>query len=282
MCRYFTFPCFTFYFLILCSWLLRVVIVVAAAEWRVQGKKEVRKMRGKEGRFKHVLGHVCHDRYAHIVIVNLLPPVLPRHSDWLRWGSLLPLILSLVYRLKNFLPAILLWIVDLFLSTRTWNLTRRAPLCKVLLYSPGCIDTWYYSCNFNAPCFYQKTLRRRRNPNASALSFRLFTNTCLSQMLTRPARSLSHSINNAYMQGFNGDAMVFAFQPLNYKTFALSVTTSRAPFAIDARMCLHILLWKYHGCTVKNTHKQMDKHPHTHTLVLTLNPSTTHSKSPSV
>lgn len=51
----------------------------------------------------------------------------------------------------------------------------------------------------------KKTLTRRRRPYASALTRRLFTNTCSPPMLTRPSRSLSHSINNAYMQGFNGD-----------------------------------------------------------------------------
>lgn len=43
----------------------------------------------------------------------------------------------------------------------------------------------------------------------------------LSPMQTHPACSPSHFINNAYMQGFNGDTVTFALSSLNYKPSSL-------------------------------------------------------------
>lgn len=150
-----------------------------------EGRKEGKKARWKEGRLKHVLGHVCRDRYAHIVLSSCclqsrlaaligfrrgrsLPPILPlRTVARLRAENLL---LS-IFDFKKVNAIVTLGAVQ----ARAVNLKRRvaaATPCSIHGFARICD---IISCNFNARAllrFYQqqkKTLTRRRRANSQTI-----------------------------------------------------------------------------------------------------------------
>lgn len=122
-------PCSAFHFPNLCGLPLRLLRLVVphhndAAERRVRRRRRASGIEGgrKEGRLKHVLGHVCRDRYAHIVLSSCCLQSRLAALIGFRRGWSLPLILPLK-------TVTSLWAENLLLSI---SLSRKKTQSQIL------------------------------------------------------------------------------------------------------------------------------------------------------
>lgn len=73
---------FSFCALYIFSFLLRTLLAAQSGRCDVDRFWE-RQSKAREGWLQHVLGHVCCDRYAYIVLSSCCLQTPPHHSDWL-------------------------------------------------------------------------------------------------------------------------------------------------------------------------------------------------------